>query len=162
MSGGGWRARWQGMSRRERTMMSLGAGTIVLGLVYAIGVEPAWRDRARITEALPLLQSQRFEVEALAARARSARARGVGIDATQALPVVAERSLARAGFPAKVISRPGGGLSVQARGVPGPVLFAWIELFAREARVSVLDARVERATTAGQVDADISFSSGGR
>lgn len=161
MSGGGWRARWQGMSARERAMVSLGAGAIVLGLAYAIGVEPAWRDRTRITEALPSLQAQRFEVEALAGLARSARARGVGIDATQALPVVAERSLARVGLAAKVSSQPGGGLSVQARGVPGPVLFSWVETFSREARVSVLDARVERAVPAGQVDADISFSSGG-
>lgn len=156
-----WRRRWQGFSRRERAMVVAAGLTVVAGLVVAFGIEPAWRDRARVAAALPALQSQRLEVEALAVQARDLRASGIGTDPGQSAPA-AERSLGRAGVPAKIVPQPGGGFQVQARGVAAGPLLAWVETFSREARVRVVQARIERSSASGLVDADVWLAPGGR
>lgn len=157
-----WRARWQGFSRRERVMVLAAGASVVAGLVFAVGVEPAWRDRARLAAVLPDLQAQRLEVEGLAVQARDLRASGIGSDPGQSAPAAAERSLGRAGIAAKIVPQPGGGFQVQARGVPAGPLLAWVETFSREARVRVVQARVERSATSGLVDADVWLAAGGR
>lgn len=158
---GHWQTRWRGLSRREQVMVSSAAAVILLGLVFALAVEPAWRDRSRIREILPTLQSQQLEVMAMAAQARALRASGVGSEPVPSIVAAAERSLTRTAVGAKVVVQPGGGLSVQARGVASAALLSWVESFCRETRATVVTARIERTASAGLVDADIVFAPGG-
>jgi general secretion pathway protein M len=97
------RAWWQGLARRERTMVACAAALAAVALLYMIGIEPAWRTRARLGHDIPRLQEQLAELEALQDEARLLRQKGVASTASGAsLQASLERSLARAGVAAKL------------------------------------------------------------
>ena len=149
------RAWWQGLARRERTMVACAGALVAVALVYVMGIEPAWRTRARLGREIPQLQEQLVELEALRDEARVLRQKGIGSAAPgDSLQASLERSLARAGVAAKVRTDGERGVAVNATSVPAQSWFAWLEEFCRESRVRLVRARVTRAAAAGTVDAE--------
>lgn len=156
------RTRWQGLAPRERRMVLAAAACVVAALVYAIGIEPAWRDRARLLRELPDLQSQAAQVDALRQHALALRAQGAGADPPGEWKALAGQSLARANVAGRVEATPAGGIAVAAKDVAAQPWFAWVEGFARESRFRVVRLRVVRATALGRVDAEAVFAPAGR
>jgi len=151
------RAWWQGLARRERTMVACAAALVAVALLYTVGIQPAWRARARLGREIPQLQEQLAELEALRDEARLLRQKGIGSAASGgSLQASLERSLARAGVAAKLRAdgERSATVTVTVTSVPAQTWFAWLEEVCRESRVRIVRARVTRAAAAGTVDAE--------
>jgi general secretion pathway protein M len=136
-------------------MVACALALLVITLLYVIGIEPAWRARARLGREIPQLQEQLAELEALRDEARLLRQKGIGSAASGgSLQASVERSLARAGVAAKLRADGERSVAVNVTSVPAQTWFAWLEEFCRESRVRVVQARVTRAAAAGTVDAE--------
>src|SRR5918993_5625694 len=66
---------WNGLSRRERAATLIAALVAGLGALYLAAIEPAWRPRVRLEQALPQLRAQAIELDSLAAEAKKLRTR---------------------------------------------------------------------------------------
>jgi general secretion pathway protein M len=148
--------------RRERSMVGSAAGVVAAALVFALLVEPAWTTRARLATGLPQLQEQLAELEALREEARVLRQQGLGRDTAGSVRTDAERSLARAGLVATLRSDGERSVTVSAPSVQAQAWFAWMEAFAREARLRISHASVARAAAPGMVQAEVAFEVPGR
>jgi general secretion pathway protein M len=136
-------------------MVACAAALVAVALLYTVGIEPAWRARARLGREIPQLQEQLAELEALRDEARLLRQKGIGSAASGgSLQASLERSLARAGVPAKLRADGERSATVTVTSVPAQTWFAWLEEVCRESRVRIVRARVTRAATAGTVDAE--------
>jgi general secretion pathway protein M len=150
----GW---WIGLARRERLMVLTAAGVILIGVLYAAGIEPAWTTRSRLAEQLPRLQSQLVQLESLRTEAqRLAGKDGVG-QSFESMLTAAEQSVLRANLSAIVRAEDTNEVSVTANDVPAAAWFAWLEAFSRESRAPVAVASARRAETPGRIDAFVSF-----
>ncbi len=67
------RAWWRGLAARERRLLTLGAAVLVLGLLWAVMVQPAWRTLQRSPAELEALDTQLQHMRALAAEAQQLR-----------------------------------------------------------------------------------------
>lgn len=145
---------WSGLARRERAMVIAAIAVVAAALLYLVGIEPAWRERARLLRDLPQLQEQAALVEALRAEALAIGGGGTtrGVDRA-----AVEQSLARAGLAASVKDA-AGRLDISVRGAPAQAWFAWLEACLRESRLRVVQARVSRASASGLVDADVGLA----
>ena len=150
----GW---WTGLARRERLMVLTAAGVILIGVLYAAGIEPAWTTRSRLAEQLPRLQSQLVQLESLRTEAqRLAGKDGVG-QSFESMLTAAEQSVLRANLSAIVRAEDTNEVAVTANDVPAAAWFAWLEAFSRESRAQVAVASARRAETPGRIDAFVSF-----
>lgn len=156
-----WRTWWQGLARRERIALVVGASVVAAALLYAVAVEPAWRERARLLRELPKLHDAAAQVAALKDAALALRAQGLGTASGAALRDAAQQSAARAGLAASIALAADGTLTVSTRGASADAWFAWLEAFARDARLHVVAVKASR-TAAGIVDAEARLSAAGR
>lgn len=147
---------WQGLARRERALSALATVVVAVGLIYAIGIEPAWETRTRLVDDLPHLQGELVQLEALHAEVSVLGKRGRGVQTRESLRAAVEQSILRANLVGEVVNQGANAVSVSARNVSAAKWFLWLESFVREARVQVVAARVERVS-AGRVDASASF-----
>jgi general secretion pathway protein M len=148
---------WTGLARRERMMVLIAASVVLLGTLYAAGIEPAWTARARLAEELPRLQAELVQLEALRTEAkRLAGQDGVG-QSFDSLVTAVEQSTLRANVSAVVRADDANTVSVTANDVPAAAWFVWLEAFTRESRTAVMVASARRAETPGRIDAFVSF-----
>ncbi len=68
-----FKAWWQGLAERERRLALLAAVIIVLGLVWALALQPAWRTISRAPAELDSLDVQLQTMQRLAAEAQQLR-----------------------------------------------------------------------------------------
>jgi general secretion pathway protein M len=148
---------WQGLARRERTLVAVAAGIVALGLIFLLAIEPAWKARKRLGVDLPRLQGELVQIEALHDEIRELKDRTGGVQTSDALHAAAEQSIKRANIAGEVAKQGDSAISITARNVSVTKWFKWLETFMREARVQVVASRVERVST-GRVDASVSFS----
>jgi general secretion pathway protein M len=152
------RAWWLALARRERTLVAFGATAVLLSLLYALAVEPAWKTRTRLGAELPRLRAQAAEMGGLAQEARQLRGRASGFESAEAAKRVLEKALADAGLgAARVAVIDERRLSVGVRGAPARAWFSWVEQATRQSRLRVALAQVSRASARGVVDAEITF-----
>jgi general secretion pathway protein M len=128
-----------------------------VALLYAAAIEPAWRARVRIARELPQLQEQLAELEALRDEARMLRQQGFGTDTGGSLRASLERSLVRAGLTGKLRADSERSVAVSVASVPANAWFTWMEEFARESRVRIVQARIMRSGAPGTVEAEVGF-----
>lgn len=65
---------WRGLAGRERRLLSLGTSVLLLGLVWALGVQPAWRSIRQAPAELEKLDLQLQSMRALAEETKQLRA----------------------------------------------------------------------------------------
>ena len=150
------RTRWRGLARRERLMVLSAVFVVSAGLLYAIGIEPAWQARIRLTGELPRLQDELMQLEALRAEVRILEDRGSGVQTRTALRAALEKSMRRANLVGEVVDQGANSLLVSSHDVAAANWFSWLESFAREARIRVVTTRIERASP-GRINAIVSF-----
>ncbi len=151
---------WRGLARRER-MMVLGAVFVVaIGLLYAVGIEPAWQTRTRLAGELPRLQDEMVQLEALRAEAHVLEDRSVAVQTRKSLRAAVEQSMRRANLVGEVVDHGANAILVSTRDVAATNWFNWLESFAREARIQVVATHVERASP-GRVDASVTLDTAG-
>lgn len=67
------RAWWRTLAERERRLLSVAAALLIIGLMWLMAVQPAWRTLARAPEQLDTLDLQLQTMQRLAAEAQQLR-----------------------------------------------------------------------------------------
>lgn len=153
---------WTGLGRRERIMVVVAASVVLLGLLYSVGVEPAWTTRARLAAELPRLQAELVQLQALRAEAQRLGGRDSAGQSVESLRTALEQSVLRANLAAAVRAEDANTVSVSADNVPAHAWFAWLEAFTRETRSVVMAAAARRADDPGRINASVSFRADAR
>lgn len=147
---------WQGLARRERAFSAAAGVIVALGLIFSLGIEPAWKIRNRLEVDLPRLQGELVQLEALRAEIRILEERGGGVQTRESLHAAVGQSIDRANIVGEVVNQGENAVSVSVLNISAAKWFMWLESFVREARVQVVSAHVKRASP-GRVDASVSF-----
>lgn len=150
------RERWRSLATRERVMVSAAATVVVLGLVYALLIEPAWQGRARLLQELPALRAELASMDAMASEARALSSQVSATIAPQRMRQAVEASLERAGLSGELaqIGASGNDIELRLRNAQFAAVLDWLAVVQRELRVRptrVEVARAEGGTVAAQI-----------
>jgi general secretion pathway protein M len=152
---------WNARNKRERNMLAIAAAVVVLGLLYALLIDPALSGRQALERKLPTLRQQSAEVQALA---REASSSGVAARANANTPppppITRERleaSLSEKGLKAQSLSVTGELARVQLAGVSFASTVEWLTELQRTSSVGVVDAVVEAQAQPDTVNATLSL-----
>ena len=149
---------WTGLSRRERIATGLATAFVALAALYLIGIEPAWRARARLNAELPRLRAQSAEMDALAQEAKKLNTRALTLDSpAQAraalVKLAAEKNLASATVQDGDNQR----LVVAVRKADATSTLALLKDASSELPLRISAARISRSAP-GIVDADVTLT----
>lgn len=147
---------WSERNTRERNMLAAAIVVIVLGLFYALLIDPALSGRKDLEKKLPALRAQAAEVQALA---RDAAA--LGSKATALVPMITkesiEASLNGKGLKPQSVALSGDVVRVQLSGASFAGLIDWLNDTQKSMRLSVLDTKVDAQEKADTVNASLSL-----
>jgi len=147
---------WNERNKRERNMLSAAAVVIVLGLLYALLIDPALSGRRDLERKLPALRQQAAEVQALAKEASA-----LGSKAAAPVPEVTresiENSLSRKGIKSQSVALTGDLLRIQLNGASFSGLVDWLEEMRKSARLSVVDANITAQEKVDTVNATLTL-----
>ena len=148
---------WTGLGRRERVLTAIAAAVVVSGLIYSIAIEPAWKTETRLRVELPRLQADLVQIRALQQEAQRLAGRAGAEQSLESLREALQQSVVRANLGAEVSTNGVNQVAVSVKNVSGGAWLRWLESFTRETRSSVVEASIQRADTAGLIDASASF-----
>lgn len=147
---------WNERNKREQNMLVAAAAVIVLGLAYALLIDPALSGRADLAKRLPALRQQAAEVQAL-----SKEASALGGRTSTPPPAMTresiETSLARKGLKAQSVTVSGELAKLQLNGVPFSSMMEWLTEMQKSARLSVAEAVVEAQQQPDTVNANLTL-----
>lgn len=147
---------WNERNKREQNMLLAGGVVVVLGLAYALLLDPALSGRADLEKKLPALRQQAAEVQALAKEAAAFSGKTAPPPPAITREGV-ETALARNGLKAQNVSVTGEMVKVQMNEVPFSGTVEWLGEMQRTARVTVVDAIVEAKEQPDTVNATITL-----
>lgn len=142
--------------RRERYLLAGAAAVLVLGLVYALLIDPALGGRAQLRKSLPELRQQVAQLQALAQEAQAAS----GQAATPVTPVTRESieaSLERGGLKAQNLVLTGDFVKLQLSAAPFAAIANWLDGLRASARVAVSEASISALDEPGIVNATLTL-----
>lgn len=146
---------WNARNKRERAMLAAGIAVVVLGLFYALLIDPALGGRKELERRLPTLRQQAAEVQALAREAQNMK------NAVRpAAPLTREGMeslLGAKGLKAQNLAVNGEMVKVQFKGASFSSIIAWLADIQRSARVTVVDAVVEAQAQPDMVNANMTL-----
>jgi general secretion pathway protein M len=153
---------WIGLSQRERMATSIGAGLVVVVVIYVLALEPAWRARARLSAELPRLRAEAAEVDALAQEAKRLRTRTLAVESPEQLKAALNRLLAEKQIVGITI-RDGDDrrVLISARRVEAAAWLAWMKEVSSELPLRVASARISRIAP-GVIDAELALAPPGQ
>lgn len=147
---------WNGRNARERSMLAAAIAVVVVGLIYALLIDPAVSGRADLEQRLPALRQQAAEVRALTREAGAA-----GTRSTAPVPAITresmETSLARRGLKAQELTVNGELARLRLDGASFASLVEWLSEMQRSARLTVVDAKIEAGAQADSVNAALTL-----
>jgi general secretion pathway protein M len=139
--------KWSTLSSRDRRMLGLAAGFLVLVFAWMVAFEPAWNARQQLARELPTLRSELAQMDQLAAEARlSASSTQQSSESAGQLRNRIEDSLADAGLSSAVAQLEVNGEIIEARFRQADFekwLF-WLDGAVRETRMRVVDVSITR------------------
>ncbi len=147
---------WSERNQRERNMLVAAIAVVVLGLIYALFLDPALSGRTDLEKKLPALRQPAAEVQALSKDAVAASSKA----ATPVPPMnkeSIEASLARKGLKPQNVSVTGELAKVQLSEVSFAGAIDWLADMQRTARVSVVEAKVDALTQPDMVNASFTL-----
>ncbi|HYD96443.1 MAG TPA: type II secretion system protein M [Noviherbaspirillum sp.] len=147
---------WGERNKREQNMLIAAVVVILVGLVYALLIDPALSGRAELEKTLPALRQQGAEVQALAKEA------GALSGKTAAAPPAMTReslmnSLARKGLKAQNVTVSGELARVQLNTASFAATTEWLNEMQRTARLAVAEAVVEANPEPDSVNASFTL-----
>ena len=149
---------WIGLSLRERGAVVLAAAFALVGMLYLLGIEPAWHTRARLSAELPRLRAEAAEVQALALEAQKLKGRSLALESPERTKAALARLLAEKNVPADALREVDGrGLVLTVRRADAASCIAWVQQASAELALRVSYARVARVGP-GLVDAEIALT----
>jgi general secretion pathway protein M len=147
---------WNERNKREQNMLAAAIAVVVIGLIYALLIDPAIAGRADLEKKLPAMRQQAAEVQALAKETA-----GLISTSTVAPPPVSkesiESSLTKKGLKPQSVSLSGDLAKVQLNGVSFSATADWLNEMQKTARLAVVDATVEAQSQLDTVNATFSL-----
>lgn len=147
---------WGERNRREQNLLLAAAAVIVIGLIYALLIDPALSGRKDMERKLPALREQAAEVQAL-----SKEVGALGGKASAPVPAVTreslESSLAAKGLKPQSVVMTGDLAKVQFNGVSFSNLVGWLAEMQKSARLAVVDANIEAQAKTDMVNATLTL-----
>jgi general secretion pathway protein M len=135
-------ARWQALAPRERRLVGIGGGVVLLFLVWLIFVQPAWRTVREAPARIDQLDAQLQQMQRLAAEGRELR--NVTPMAAAQAAVVLKAATERLGDRAK-LSVQGERAVLTLSGVSGEQLRSWLAEARSGARARPIEANLNRS-----------------
>jgi general secretion pathway protein M len=133
--------RWARLSASERQWVAVGAVVVGLGLVWGLGVAPAWKSLQSAPQRLATLEAQNQQMRALASEAKALRATPA-IDPAQALAAL-KVATERLGAGSR-LNHSGDRAVLTFAELNGTALAAWLEEARAGARARPIDAQISR------------------
>ena len=152
---------WIGLSRRERIATSVAAALVLLTLVFLIGIEPAWRTRAKLGADLPRLREQAAELDQLAAEAKKLKLRTRTLESPEQTRAALTRFLSEKGVNGAQIRDEGERVVVSAKRIDAAAWLAWLKDTTNELPLRIAAARMSKVGT-GMVDAEVTLAPAGQ
>jgi general secretion pathway protein M len=149
-------AYWLARTEQERKFLAVGAGVVLVSLVYALLLAPALEGRAKLQRSLPELRQQAAQLQSMAAEASTLAAN----PAPPPAPMTKESlsaSMAQRSLSPGSLTLTGEYAKVQFNNVSFANLVAWLDAQRRENRIQVQDAAFTALAAAGQVDATLTL-----
>lgn len=143
---------WDSRSERERRILGVGTGLLLLLLCWLMLVEPALDGRAYWRQRLPALRAERAQMQALARQASDAP------PARAAQPLdrpALERSLASAGLKPQSLNVADQLVRANFTDVSFTALAGWLLQSQRSAQLAVAEATVSARERVDRVDATL-------
>lgn len=147
---------WLARTDQERKFLAVGAGIVLVSLVYALLLAPALEGRESLQRSLPNLRQQAAQLQTMAAEASTLAANPV----PPGPPMTRESltaSMTQRGLTAGSITMTGEYAKIQFNGVSFANLVSWLDAQRRENRVQVQDAAFTALAAVGQVDATLTL-----
>lgn len=141
--------KWNALSTRDRRMLVLAAGFLVIVLAWLVAFEPAWDGRRQLARELPALRVDLAQMDQLAAEARlAATGPRQANDSASQLRTRVEETLADAGLSGAVAQLELNGEIVEARFRQADFekWLYWLDAVVRETRMRVIDLSITRET----------------
>jgi general secretion pathway protein M len=151
---------WTERAPRERAILAVGGGLLVIVVLYLLLIEPAWTGIARLERSLPRQRAEAAELDALLAEVKTMKARPAvaTMSATDARSAL-ETSLTKAGLKAnRIVPLSDGDVQLTFVDVPVGRWAPWLanterELGARATAVTITG----REATPGNIDVDLAL-----
>lgn len=145
---------------RERLILAVGAGLLLLAIAYLLLIEPAWQGIARLERALPQQRAKAAELDALLNEVRGLKSRPqvANVSASEARGAL-EASLKRAGLKAaRIVPLSDGDIQLTFANVPYGTWAAWLAGTERELGARTMAVTVNgKEAPAGNVDAELAL-----
>lgn len=138
------RAWWAGLVPRERRMLALAGAVVLLGLLWALAVQPAWRTLQRAPAEIERLDAQLQAMQRLAAEAQQLRATPP-VSAEQAAAAL-QAATARLGEQGKLALQGSGRAVLTLNNAGSGALRDWLSEARAGARAKPLEANLSRGT----------------
>lgn len=139
--------KWNGLSPRDRRMLALASGFMILVFAWLVAFEPAWNGRQQLAKELPGLRADLAQMDQLAAEARMASTsnRQTNESAAQLRGRI-EETLADAGLSSSLAQLEVNGEMIEARfrQVDFEKWLFWLDGAIRETRMRVVDLSITR------------------
>lgn len=147
---------WAMRNARERSMLGAAAAIVVLGLLYALLIDPALSGRVQANKNLPLLRQQVATMQALSQEAAALSGK-VAASVPPMTKQSIETALQRKGLSAQSVVLTGEFAKLQLTSTSFGGLMDWLDDAQKTARLSVVDASITALPAVGMVDATITL-----
>ncbi|NLD53341.1 MAG: type II secretion system protein M [Burkholderiaceae bacterium] len=139
--------KWSALSPRDRRMLVLAGGFLLVVFTWLVAFEPAWDGRRQLARELPALRSDLAQMDQLAEEARqAASAPRQGVESASQLRTRVEETLADAGLSGSVaqLELNGEMVEVRFRQADFERWLYWLDAAVRETRMRVVDLAITR------------------
>lgn len=143
---------WLARTEQERRFLSVGAGALLLALLYVLFVAPALNGRVQLNKDLPRLRQEAALIQALAIEAAQL-ANQPPVQLTPMSKETLTASLATRSIVPVSLSMTGDYAKLQVKDASFANLITWLDAQRRESRIAVQDGAFTAVNDAGQVDA---------
>lgn len=147
---------WGDRNEREKKQIALAGIVALLGLIYALLIDPAYSGRKQLEKSLPVLRQEAADMQALAGEA-SALANNPASAATEMSKESLEASMAGKGLKPQNVAVTANLAKIQLSSVSFAGLVVWLDELQKTARVTVLDANIVALPQADLVNATLSL-----
>lgn len=146
---------WAERTPRERLILGVGGGLLLLVLCWLLLIDPALQGRAQWKQALPALRADYAQMQSLAQQASAAPAPSAAAPPPDRAAL--ERSLAGHGMKAQSLNAGEDGVRIVLTDVSFAALTDWIQQAQRDAQLVVAEAGITARERIDRVDANLSL-----
>lgn len=143
---------WAAREKRERAMLGAAGIAVLLGLYYALLIEPPLTGRDQLIKNLPLLRQQAAQLQVLAKTAAALSDKTVP-PTTVISAEYLKTALAHHGLSPQNVMLAGPSVKVQFVDCSFADLLKWLDDMQKSARLSVADANIIALSQPGRVNA---------